>query len=70
MIEYKIGMFGYFKFDIFKKDKFGEYTTEMSGHYEIIDIDRKNIELSDGQRTLRVTKRRIKKFELKKKPDK
>lgn len=66
--KYKIGSFGYFEFEIYKKTKFGDFTTPISGHYEIIDSDEKNIEISDGLKTLIVTKRRINKFEPKQKP--
>jgi hypothetical protein len=70
MNDYQIGMFGYFEFTIRKKDKYGEYITAMSGHWEIIDSDEKNIELSDGMKSLIVTKRRITKFEEKEKSEK
>ena len=65
MKDYVIGQFGYFEFTIRKKNKCGEYITEMKGHYEITDTDARNVELYDGQVRLIVTKRRITKFELK-----
>ena len=65
---YKIGMFAYMEFSIRKKTKYGEQITDISGHYEITETDPKNIEITDGQKTLIVTKRRITKFEQKKKP--
>jgi|GEM_PF-6312314 len=68
MNDYKIGMFGIFEFTIRKKDKYGEYITPMADHYEITDVDSKNVELFDEQVRLIVTKRRITKFESCEKP--
>jgi hypothetical protein len=68
MHDYQIGTFGYFEFTIRKKDKYGEYITPMQGHYEITEVDARNIEIYDGQVRLIVTKKRIIKFEVKEKP--
>jgi hypothetical protein len=66
---FKIGAFGYFEFNMRKKNKRGDFINPISGYYEIIDIDEKNIEITDQElkaegRSIIVTKRRVKVFEL------
>lgn len=65
----KVGSFGYFEFEIKKKNKYGVYYTQVKGHYEIIAEDPKNIEITDKElraegRSIIVTRRRVKKFEI------
>lgn len=65
---FKIGSFGFFEFTMRKKNKRGDFTNSISGCYEIIDIDEKNIEITDEElkaegRSIIVTKRRVKRFE-------
>lgn len=64
----QVNDFGYFQFTIRKKTKFGEFITPMSGHYEIKEMDKRNVLLTDGDRELIVTMHRITKFEKKNKP--
>lgn len=68
----KIGDFGYFEFTIKKKrivdGKERIYVTDFSGHYKVVDSDRLNVELSDGDKNLLVTRRRITVFEAKEEP--
>lgn len=68
----KIGDFGYFEFTIKKKrivdGKERIYVTDFSGHYKVVDPDRLNVELSDGDKNLLVTRRRITVFEAKEEP--
>lgn len=68
----KIGDFGYFEFTIKKKrivdGKERIYVTPFSGHYKVVDSDRLNVELSDGDKNLLVTRRRITVFEAKEEP--
>jgi hypothetical protein len=62
-----IGDFGYFEFTISKKaKKYGEYETAIKGHYQIKELEDKNVLLTDGDKELIVTRRRITKFEKKK----
>ena len=65
---FKIGSFGFFEFDMRKKNKRGDHINTISGYYEIINQDEKNIEITDEElkaegRSIIVTKRRIKRFE-------
>jgi hypothetical protein len=64
----QLGDFGFFVFTIRKKTRLGEYITPMSGHYEIKEMDKRNVLLSDGDKELIVTMHRITKFEKKVKP--
>lgn len=64
-MQLNIGDFAYFEFDIFKKTKKGEFTNTIKGHYEVLDVDAKNVLLGDGDKELIVTRRRISKFEKK-----
>ena len=73
-MQLNIGDFGYWEFDIFKKTKYKvkyrEITNIIKGHYEVLDLDAKNVLLGDGQKELIVTRWRIIKFEKKVKPKK
>jgi len=69
-MQLNIGDFCYFEFEIFKKTKKGEFTNIIKGHYEVLDLDAKNVLLGDGQKELIVTRWRIIKFEKKVKPKK
>ena len=40
----------------------------ISGHYKVVDSDRLNVELSDVDKNLLVTRRRITVFEAKEEP--
>ena len=67
----QLGDFGFFVFTIRKKTSRGEITSgPISGHYEIKEMDKRNVLLSDGDKELIVTMHRITKFEKKDKPKK
>ena len=64
----KIGDFGLFEFSIRYKNKYGEQLRTFAGHFEVIEVDSRNVILSDGMSDVLVTRRRITKFEPKEKP--
>jgi hypothetical protein len=67
--KYSVGMFGYFEFTIRYKNKYGEQVRGFNGHFEIVEMDSRNLLLADPDMQVLVTKRRVKKFEQMPKPD-
>ena len=55
--DFQIGMFGYFEFIIFKNAKYGgKKATPITGYYKVIEIDDKNVWLSDDDEDIIVNK--------------
>jgi hypothetical protein len=65
MIDINLNDFGFFEFTIRYKNKYGEQLRSFAGHFEVTEMDARNVILSDGQSEVLVTKRRITKFEKK-----
>lgn len=68
-MDYQIGDFGFFEFTIRYKNKYGEQLRSYNGHFEIKDQDSRNLILADPEIQVLVSKRRVKIFEKKPKPD-
>jgi hypothetical protein len=66
--KYSVGDFGYWEFEIRYKNKYGEQLRGYNGHFEVIEQDSRNLLLADPDIQVLVTKKRIKKFEIKDKP--
>jgi hypothetical protein len=68
MIEINNGDFGYFEFTIRYKNKYGWQLRNFAGHFEVKEMDLKNVILTDHQSDVLVTKWRITRFDKKEKP--
>ena len=55
-MNYNIGDFGYFEFIILKHTKYGKKGTPITGYYKVIEIDDKNVWLSDDDEDIIVNK--------------
>lgn len=64
-MQLNIGEFGYFEIEIKKKIKGKVYINDISGHFEVADVDSRNVLLTDGQSELLISKSQITKFEPK-----